>query len=164
MSHSSETKTLSGSNSMSLANRIETLVSQLNPQIAVERRHNQRHPLPVLLRLTPIGANGQLERDRAAIVLGKDVSRTGLSFFHERPLHYRRAIVSLEHPDFGWFAAELDLNWCRFTKPGWYISGGRLIVEVNLDQMAYGVNSSPIPVAAICRSSNCHESPSFDGT
>jgi hypothetical protein len=125
---------------LTLAQRIEMLVAQLNPQVAVERRLDQRFPLPVLLKLTPIGASGELERDRAAIVLGKDVSRCGMSFFHERPLHYRRAIVSLEHPDFGWFGAEIDIHWCRFTKPGWYISGGRLILEINAEQMSVSSN------------------------
>jgi hypothetical protein len=23
--------------------------------------------------------------------------------------------------------AEIDITWCRFTKPGWYESGGRLM-------------------------------------
>jgi hypothetical protein len=131
-----------GASLLTLAQRIEVLVAQLNPQIAIERRHDQRFPLPVLLKLTPIGANHRVQPDRAAIVLGKDVSRSGMSFFHERPLHYRWAIVSLEHPDFGWFAAEIDIHWCRFTKPGWYISGGRLLVEVNPDQLGASRNAS----------------------
>jgi hypothetical protein len=163
MSHTGLPLAPSGCEFTSLAGRIESLVAQLNPQIVIERRHDQRFPLPVLLRLTPIGANGQLEPDRQAIVLGKDVSRCGMSFFHERPLHYRRAIVSLEHPDFGWFAAELDIHWCRFTKPGWYISGGRLIVEVNSDQIGYGVNSSQGTAAAICRGAGGGLGP-LDGT
>jgi hypothetical protein len=136
---------------MSLAKRIEILVARLNPQVAVERRHDQRFPLPVLLKLTPIGSNGRLEPERAAIVLGKDVSRCGMSFFHERPLHYRRAIVSLEHPDFGWFAAEIDIHWCRFTKPGWYVSGGRLIVEVNSDQLEPNSHASSPRTTSGCR-------------
>jgi hypothetical protein len=141
MPHQSQTLAMVETSHLSLAKRIELLVSQMNPQVAVDRRHDQRFPLPVLLKLTPIASNGQLQPERAAIVLGKDVSRCGISFFHEHSLHYRQAIVSLEHPDFGWFAAEIDIYWCRFTRPGWYISGGRLIVEVNSGQLNDGVNA-----------------------
>jgi hypothetical protein len=28
------------------------------------------------------------------------------------------------------FAVEIDINWCRFSKPGWYESGGRLIAAI----------------------------------
>jgi hypothetical protein len=120
----------------SLAGQVQALVARLHPRVSVERRLDQRFPLPVLMKLTPIDSLRRPLTDVATIVLGKDISRCGISFFHERPLPYRRAVVSLEHPDFGWFAVEVDINWCRFTKPGWYISGGRLIGEVRPERFA----------------------------
>jgi hypothetical protein len=109
-----------------LARQIQALVAQLHPEVTVERRHDERFAMPVLLQLTPLDADRQ-PLANGTIVVGKDISRCGMSFFHERPLAYRRAIVSLEHPEIGRFAAEIDINWCRFTRPGWYVSGGRLI-------------------------------------
>ena len=126
---------------VTLARQIQALVARIHPEVKTERRHDQRFAMPVLLKLTPLDNNDQPLRQMATIVVGKDVSHSGMSFFHERPLPYRRAVVSLEHPDFGQFAAEIDINWCRFTRPGWYVSGGRL------------VSSAVIP-----------ESPEFDST
>ena len=62
--------------------------------------------------------------------MGKNVSRRGMSFYHNRPLPYRRALIAVEHPALDGFAAEIDITWCRFTKPGWYESGGRLIAAM----------------------------------
>jgi hypothetical protein len=28
------------------------------------------------------------------------------------------------------FAVEIDISWCRFSKPGWYESGSRLIAAL----------------------------------
>ena len=115
----------------SLARQIQALVARLRPEVTLERRHDDRVAVPLLFRLTPLNSDRQPVHDDAITVVGKDISRRGLSFFHEQPLTYRRAIVSLEHPDFGRFAAEIDVNWCRFTRPGWYESGGRLVRPVN---------------------------------
>ena len=88
-------------------------------------------PVPLLFRLTPLNSAREPVYEDAITIFGRDLSRRGLSFFHEHPLTYRRAIVALEHPEFGRFAAEIDINWCRFTRPGWYESGGRLVRPVN---------------------------------
>jgi hypothetical protein len=40
-------------------------------------------------------------------------------------------LIELTHPGIAPFAAEIDISWCRFTKPGWYESGGRLIRAVS---------------------------------
>jgi hypothetical protein len=113
-----------------LAEHVEMLVERLHPEVTVERRHAERYSMPVLLQLTPLDAQRRPVAS-SIIVVGKDISRNGLSFFHERPLAYRRAIVSLEHPEIGRFAVEIDINWCRFTRPGWYVSGGRLLRMVD---------------------------------
>ena len=114
-----------------LARQIQELVTRLRPEVTVERRHEDRVAVPLLFRLTPLNSDRELVHDDAIIVVGKDISRRGMSFYHEHPLTYRRAIVVLEHPEFGRFAAEVDVNWCRFTRPGWYESGGRLVRSAN---------------------------------
>lgn len=110
-----------------LTNHIEALLNLLHPNVTRERRLDDRMAIPVLFRLTPLDANRHPIESQAAIVVGKNMSRRGMSFFHERPTPYRRAIIEIAQPGFGSFAAEIDLNWCRFTRPGWYESGGRLI-------------------------------------
>jgi hypothetical protein len=115
----------------SLAGQIQSLVTRLYPEVAIERRHDQRYAIPVLMKLTPLDTHHEPLEHLATIVVGKDISRSGISFFHERQLPFRWAIISLEHPDFGRFAAEIDINWCRFTRPGWYVSGGRLLSEAH---------------------------------
>ena len=119
-----------------LTRQIQAFVARLRPEVTVERRHDDRVAVPLLFRLTPLNSDRQPIHDDAITVVGKDISRRGLSFFHEQPLTYRRAIVSLEHPEFGRFAAEIDVNWCRFTRPGWYESGGRLVRPVNPESHA----------------------------
>jgi hypothetical protein len=119
---------------VTLTGQIQALLTRLNPDVTVERRHDERFSMPVLLQLTPLDSHRQ-PIGCAIIVVGKDISRCGLSFFHERPLAYRRAIVSLEHPEIGRFAAEIDINWCRFTRPGWYVSGGRLLRVVDAESI-----------------------------
>jgi hypothetical protein len=114
-----------------LARQIQELVTRLRPEVTVERRHEVRVAVPLLFRLTPLNSDREPVYDDAITVVGKYISRRGLSFYHEHPLTYRRAIVALEHPVFGRFAAEIDVNWCRFTRPGWYESGGRLVRSVN---------------------------------
>ena len=115
-----------------LARQVQELVGRLRPEVTVERRHEERVAIPLLFRLTPLNNRHEPVPEDAITVVGKDISSRGLSFFHEQPLTYRRAIVTLEHPEIGPFAAEVDVNWCRFTRPGWYESGGRLVRSVNI--------------------------------
>jgi hypothetical protein len=117
-----------------LAEQVQQLVARLRPVVTVERRREERVAVPLLFRLTPLTRDGEPVHEDAMVIVGKDISRRGLSFFHEQPLTYRRAIVALEHPDFGRFAAEIDVNWCRFTRPGWYESGGRLVRPVHQEE------------------------------
>ncbi|MEX0641842.1 MAG: hypothetical protein WD468_04035 [Pirellulales bacterium] len=116
-----------------LARQIQELVARLRPEVTLERRHEDRVAIPLLFRLTPLNGDREPLHDDAITVVGKDISRRGLSFYHEHPLTYRRAIITLQHPEFGSFAAEIDVNWCRFTKPGWYESGGRLVRPANTE-------------------------------
>jgi hypothetical protein len=109
-------------------NGIEAVAARLRPGAAAgERRHDDRFAVPLLFRLTPLGPGREPACQEAILVVGRDVSRRGLSFFHDEPLAYRRAIVTLEHPELGAVSAEIDIHWCRFRQPGRYESGGRLV-------------------------------------
>ena len=119
-----------------LAREIERLVAQLHPKVTLERRRDQRVAIPVLFRLTPLDADRQPVKNEALTVVGKNISRRGMSFFHERPVPHRRALISAIDPAMGGFAAEIDMTWCRFTRPGWYESGGRLLAAVAPNRLA----------------------------
>jgi hypothetical protein len=110
-----------------LSIQIEALLSRLHPVVERERRHDDRVAIPVLFRLTPFDADREPLVQEASIVVGKNISRRGVSFYHEKPITHRRALIELADPSVGSFVAEIDITWCRFTKPGWYESGGRLI-------------------------------------
>jgi hypothetical protein len=109
-----------------LARQIQTLVARLHPSVTLERRRHDRLSIPVMFRLTPLADDGQPIAGESITVIGKNISRHGLSFYHAVPLAYRRARITVENIEIA-FAAEIDISWCRFSKPGWYESGSRLI-------------------------------------
>jgi hypothetical protein len=127
MTSATESNITAKTNRVTLAIQIEALLSRLHPTIERERRHDDRIAIPVLFRLTPLDADRQPLEQEASIVIGKNISRRGVSFYHEKQIIHRRAFLELADPSVGRFVAEIDVNWCRFTKPGWYESGGRLI-------------------------------------
>ena len=124
-----------------LAIQVEALLLRLNPSVALDRRRDVRVAIPVVFRLTPLDADRQPVDCETAFVVGKNISRRGLSFFHERPIPYRRALIALAQPGLGDFDAEIDVSWCRFTGPGWYESGGRLVRSANRSLSSDNTNS-----------------------
>jgi hypothetical protein len=111
--------------------QVRGLLSTLYPKNhPVERRKENRYPFPFLMHLTPIDADGEPSAGETVVVVGRHLSERGLGFYHPKPLPYRRMIVSLESPNGQWLGFLIDLNWCRFTKQGWYESGGRFLRAV----------------------------------
>ena len=107
------------------------LLSLLYPKNEVlERRRDSRYPFPYLIHLTPVADDGSTPCGESIVVVGKHVSQRGLDFYHPKPLPFRRMIASLEGTRGQWFAFLIDVNWCRFTKQGWYESGGRFLDAV----------------------------------
>jgi hypothetical protein len=112
--------------------QVWALLTTLYPQHElVERRRENRYPFPYLIHLTPVGDDGQTPTGETIVVVGKHLSQRGLGFYHPKPLPYRRMIASLEDTRGNWLGFLVDLNWCRFTKQGWYESGGRFLQSVS---------------------------------
>jgi hypothetical protein len=108
------------------------LLSTLYPKVAVmERRRETRYAFPFLIRITPVGADDATPCAESVVVVGKSVSERGLGFYHPHPLPYRRMIASMEGPRGDEFAFLIDVTWCRFTRQGWYESGGRILEAAN---------------------------------
>ncbi len=94
-----------------------------------EKRHENRIPFPYLIHLTPVADDGITPQGKSIAVVGKHLSKRGLGFYHPKPLPYRRMIASLEYNGH-WLGFLVDLRWCRFTKQGWYESGGRFLQSI----------------------------------
>lgn len=104
------------------------LLKAMYPENALpERRRENRYPFPYLVHLTPVDENGEASSNETIVVVGKHISERGLGFFHPAPLAYRNMIASVEGADGQWLGFLIDLSWCRFTKQGWYESGGRFL-------------------------------------
>lgn len=107
------------------------LLTQLYPtQPRMERRHEHRYPYPCLIHLTPVAADGVTPAGETLVAAGKHLSARGIGFYHTGPLPYRRMIASLEAADGTWIGFLVDLTWCRFTRHGWYESGGKFLGSV----------------------------------
>ena len=119
----------------------QAVIARARPRVDVERRRSARIAFPYLMRLTPLDDSGSVAGD-AMVVVGKEIAERGLGFYHEHPLPYRRALVTLDHPHAGYFSAELDITWCRFTAAGWYESGGRIV------QWVEAGDASDLPASA----------------
>lgn len=107
------------------------LLTTLYPRTElVERRRDNRYPFPFLIHLTPVGEDGVTPQGETVVVVGKHLSERGLGFFHPQTLPHRRVIASVETSVGRWIAFLVDVNWCRFTRQGWYESGGRFLQAV----------------------------------
>lgn len=121
-----------GTSETTVRENARRLLSRLFPERKqVERRKEQRYAYPHLIVLTPLSSDDQTPTDETVVVAGKHLSESGLGFFHPAPLPYRRVIASLETPEGGWTAFVMDLSWCRFSRYGWYESGGKFIQMVD---------------------------------
>jgi hypothetical protein len=96
----------------------------------VERRMDHRYPYPYLVYLTPLADDGVTAQGDPVVVVGKHLSEHGLGFYHPKPLPHRRMIVSLEAAGGTRMHFLIDLTWCRFTRHGWYESGGHFLRPV----------------------------------
>ncbi len=107
---------------------VQSLLASYYPDgLVVERRRERRFPYPHPVHLTPVADDDCTPLAEPIVVIGKHLSEGGLGFFHQQPLACRRALVSLEQADGRWLGLIIDLTWCRFTRHGWYESGGRFL-------------------------------------
>jgi hypothetical protein len=94
---------------------------------SAHRRRSQRFAFPNLLKIVPVNPGTLMPKGRPIVVVGKHISEQGLGFFHQTPIPDRYVLVTVDR----WQAPPLrllmDLSWCRFTRHGWYESGGRFL-------------------------------------
>ena len=97
------------------------------PDIASQRRQSQRTAFPQLLRLQAVDPLTLVPQDESLVVVGRFLSEQGLGFFHQEPMPHRFVVVSIDVPGDAPTRLLLDVSWCRFTRHGWYESGGRFL-------------------------------------
>lgn len=116
----------------SLSAQVQGLIDEAGTAPTIdERRSRNRFPIPYTFRLIPIDHEGKLLADEITTIVGKDLSLTGIGFSHDHAIPYRRAVISLDHPNVGRFAVEAEIVWTRPTPLGLYESGCRLIRTVD---------------------------------
>ena len=93
----------------------------------LERRREARYPYPYPIHLTPFSRDGSPDVDRTFVVIGKHLAPHGIDFYFSQPLAERRVIASLDCGRDGWIGLIVELDWCRFSRHGWYDNGGRFI-------------------------------------
>jgi len=93
----------------------------------IDRRAERRYPYPYLVRLIPLDDDGKVLHNEAIVAVGKHLSDRGIGFYHPQPLPHRQMIVSLEASDGSASTFVVNLGWCRFTRQGWYESGGKFL-------------------------------------
>jgi hypothetical protein len=112
----------------SVRTQVWSLLAGMDPPThRLERRSGARYPYPYLVRLTPVRSPDEAPGVEPVVVVGRYLSERGFSFFHPKPLPFRRVIVTLETASGTRLGFLLDLSWCRFTRHGWYESGGRFL-------------------------------------
>ncbi len=116
----------------SLSRQVQGLIDEAHSTPTVdERRGRDRFPIPYTFRLIPLDPDGKLLTDETTVVVGKDISLSGVAFSHDHELRCRRAIISLDHPMVGRFAVEAEIVWTRPTPIGLYESGCRLVRTID---------------------------------
>ncbi|MDA1165086.1 MAG: hypothetical protein O3B13_18470 [Planctomycetota bacterium] len=63
---------------------------------------------------------------KGIVANGRDISIDGISFQHAGPVPHRSVAISFRSPT-GTETLVAKLSWCRFSRDGRYVSGGRLI-------------------------------------
>lgn len=98
---------------------------QTSPVLSgVDLRTATRNPFPEPIRLTPVDQGGQA-MGNSITTIGRDLSNTGIGFFHTDPITVRHVLI-----EFNGMADQgllTRLVWCRFRKDGWYVSGGHFV-------------------------------------
>jgi hypothetical protein len=112
------------------------LESNCGVRVATEKRTHRRYPFRRPLTITPVGEqSGRPDRTKSFAAFGFDISSAGISFLARQLIPARRAVVTCEGPDGRSVNLLFEPRWVRFTRGGWYQTGGRLL-EVLPDDSA----------------------------
>jgi hypothetical protein len=88
--------------------------------------------------LTPLDEHSGESDGEPMVAHGHDISLGGISFTHASPLPFRLMAVTLVRADGQPESVVTRLTWCRFTRDGFYRSGGQFLrkIEIRFEQGA----------------------------
>ena len=107
----------------------------------LERRREARYPYPYPIHLTPFAERAARRRSYARRDRQASVPH-GIDFYCRQPLAERRVIASLDCGREGWIGLVVELEWCRFSRHGWYDNGGRFVAVVPTPLLGSGRSSA----------------------
>ena len=96
-----------------------------------ERRASPRQAFSQLIQLTPV------HRDQVTIagppfhVVGREISRDGMGFYHTAAIPHRYVIAEFGYDEHALVRVAMQLIWCRFLREGWYDSGAQFLSLVH---------------------------------
>lgn len=104
------------------------LESACGIQVPTEKRSHRRYPFRRPLTITPvIEQSGRPDRVQSFPAFGFDISSAGISFLARQLLPSRKAVVTCDGFDDRPVNLLFEPRWVRFTRGGWYQTGGRLL-------------------------------------
>jgi hypothetical protein len=78
--------------------------------------------------VTPVdSATGRPDQLRSFPAFGVDISANGVCFVARQLVAARKAVIVCEGPDELMASFLFEPRWVRFTRGGWYHTGGRLL-------------------------------------
>jgi hypothetical protein len=102
---------------------LQEFIGDVLPVRRGERRQRTRFPIASSLRFIPLDGDGNRLDGRSHTITGKDLSVRGMSFLHEFPMEYCRAVVTYTQPDIGTLSVEVQITWTRQTPIGLFETG-----------------------------------------
>lgn len=110
-----------------IAQYVQRVLAAAVAKPSVQRREHQRVPYPTLIKLEPVDPATLEVQDHPVVVVGKHLSEQGIGFFHRDPMPHRFLAAVLELDGGTSIRLLINVSWCRFTRHGWYESGGKFI-------------------------------------
>ena len=104
------------------------LESGCGDHVPVEKRAHRRFPFRKPITVTPVNNHsGRPDRTKSFSAFGIDISSCGICFLARELVPARKAVLSAEGPNGEMVTLLFEPRWVRFTRGGWYQTGGRLV-------------------------------------
>lgn len=96
-------------------------------------RNAVRIPYDQRIAVIPLDDDDLPLFDQAVLVRGRDLSLQGLSIVHGQPQFHRSFWIAFVEELADQIVWRAEMKWCRFTRQGHYVSGGKLLHIVPTD-------------------------------
>ncbi len=103
---------------------IASLLMDIVHNQGVERRVEPRHPFVQSVSLTVDGMSND-----SLVVFTREISASGIGLLHNAKLDTGTIELTFDSPTGNTCRIATEIIWCRALTEGWYISGGRFVVD-----------------------------------